>query len=85
MRTAKFIRCKLTDDCVGKLIPCLGNIATLYLSQNLLTEASIEHLINGRESLPQLRSVILSQNKIIERKHKPYIDRLKKLDINVSV
>lgn len=37
VRTAKFIRCKLTDDCVGKLIPCLGNISTLYLSQNLLT------------------------------------------------
>jgi len=35
--------------------------------------------------MPHLRSLILSQNKIIERKHKILIEKLRKLDLNVSV
>ena len=85
MRVVKFIRNKLTDEAMPKMLYALGNIITLYLSQNLLTEQSIEHLIAGRSCLPNLKSVILSQNKIIERKHKAAIERLRKLDIVVSV
>lgn len=85
VKTAKFIRCKLSDDCIPKMTTALANISTLYLSQNQLTEGSMEHLIKYRESMPHLRSLILSQNKIIERKHKILIEKLRKLDLNVSV
>lgn len=85
VRVVKFIRNKLTDDAIPRMIYALGNIITLYLSQNLLTEQAIEYLIAHRGSLPNLKSVILSQNKIIERKHKGAIERLRKLDVVVSV
>jgi hypothetical protein len=35
--------------------------------------------------LPKVKNIILSLNKIIERKHKGKIDELRKLDITVSV
>ena len=38
-----------------------------------------------KKYLPNLRTIILSQNKIIERKHKIKIDKLKKLEWNISV
>jgi hypothetical protein len=73
VKTVKFIRCKITDECIPKMSAALGNVITLYLSQNQLTEASMEHIIKYRENMPHLRSLILSQNKIIERKHKVLI------------
>lgn len=65
VRVVKFIRNKLTDEVIPKMIYSLGNVITLYLSQNLLTEQTIEYLISNRTSLANLKSVILSQNKII--------------------
>jgi len=41
VRVIKFIRNKLTDDVIPKIISSLGNVVTLYLSQNLLTEQTI--------------------------------------------
>lgn len=70
VRTVKFIRNKLSDDAVSKMINCFGGVVTLNLSQNFLTEQSLNHLTNQRNSMPSLKTVILSQNKIIERKHK---------------
>lgn len=84
MRTVKFIRNKLSDDAVAKMIAAFGGVTTLNLSQNYLTEQTLIHLANSRNNMPALRTVILSQNKIIERKHKEFIERLKKMDLNVS-
>jgi len=36
-RTVKFIRNKLTDDAIVKILPYLRGVITLNLSQNLLT------------------------------------------------
>lgn len=66
------------------MIGSFGGISTLNLSQNYLTEQTLVHLANSRQTLTNLRTVILSQNKIIERKHKEFIDRLKKMELNVS-
>jgi hypothetical protein len=85
VRSVKFIRNKLSDDAIPKMILALGNISTINLSQNMLTEHTLDHLINHRAQMPNMKSVILSQNKIIERKHKNHIDRLRKLDLTVSV
>jgi hypothetical protein len=40
-------------------------VVTLNLSQNLLTEHAIDHLISNRNNMPNMKSIILSQNKII--------------------
>ena len=63
----------------------MGGVLTLNLSQNLLTERVLDILINGRDYMPLVKSIILSQNKIIERKSKAKIDKLRSLDVTVSV
>ena len=85
VRAVKFIRCKLTDDVVNKIIPAMGNIITLNLSQNYLTDAVLGRLASRREAMPALKTVILCQNKIIERKHRASIERLRQTDLIVSV
>ena len=35
--------------------------------------------------MQNMKNIILSQNKIIERKHKTKIEKLRKLDLTVSV
>ena len=65
VKSVKLIRNKLTDDAILKMLYALGNVVTLNLSQNMLTEHTIDNLILNREYLPALKSVILSQNKII--------------------
>jgi hypothetical protein len=85
IKTVKFIRNKLSDDILVKMIPYLSNVITLNLSQNNLTEKSLEIFAENRHALPKVKSIILSLNKIIERKHKKQIDDLRKLDVTVSV
>ena len=70
IKTVKFIRNKLNDEAIGKIIPNLGNVVTLNISQNSLTEQVLDILLDSKEHLPKLKNIILSQNKIIERKHK---------------
>lgn len=65
-RTIKFIRNKLTDNGIEKLLPSLINAQILNLSQNNLTEAVIDIFIKHRFGyLSGLKNLILSQNKII--------------------
>ena len=67
------------------MLHSMGCVVTLNLSQNLLTEHTIDYLIANRNYMPNMKNIILSQNKIIERKHKILIDKLRKLDLIVSV
>lgn len=55
---------------VSKMIGSFSGVSTLNFSQNFLTEQFLIHLADGRRSMPNLKTIILSQNKIIERKHK---------------
>jgi hypothetical protein len=63
----------------------MGGVITLNLSQNFLTERVLDILINGRDHLHSIKSIILCQNKIIERKSKAKIDKLRGMDITLSV
>lgn len=65
VRNIKFIRNKLNDESINKIIPFLGNIITLNLSQNLLTEQVLDIIADSRQQIPKLKNIILSQNKII--------------------
>ena len=85
VRALKLIRNKLTDDGVNKIIPYLGNLVSLNLSQNVLTEHVLTLFMDNRISLPQLKSLVLSQTKIVERKSKPLIEKVKKMGLAVSV
>ena len=49
---------------MDKVWDFLQNVITLNLSQNLLTDRFIDQLLHNLHKLPNLRSVILSQNKI---------------------
>jgi hypothetical protein len=65
VRSVKFIRNKVSDEAIPKMMLAMGCVVTLNLSQNMLTEAAINHLITLRSHMPNMKSVILSQNKII--------------------
>ena len=73
VKTVKLIRNKLSDEGVVRMLPLLGSVVSLNLSQNQLTEQTLNLLIENRAALPLLKSVVLSQTKIIERKSKPVI------------
>jgi hypothetical protein len=85
VKTLKLIRNKLTDEGLDKMLPCFGNIITLNLSQNLLTDRFIDQLITSLPKLPNLKSLILSQNKIKERNVKGRLEEIKKCEIVVSL
>jgi hypothetical protein len=72
----KLVRNKLTDECIIKSIPYLNNVVMLNVSRNELTEKSIEFLLNLRKEggLRSLKSLMIGQNKIIERKNKEILD-----------
>ena len=81
----KLINNKLNDDAIQKILPYMGGVITLNLSQNFLTDRVLDILFNGKEHLHAIKSIILCQNKIIERKHKAKIDKLRGLDLTLSV
>lgn len=85
VKTLKLIRNKITDEGMDKVWGCLENIITLNLSQNNLTDRFIDQLLHNLPRLPNLRSVILSQNKIRERNVKGRIEEIKKHEITVSI
>ena len=68
------------------MLASLGNAQILNLSQNNLTENVLDIIILNRYGcLSGLKNLILSQNKIIERKHKVKIDQLRAMNLTVSV
>lgn len=68
------------------MLPMLKNAQILNLSQNNLTEGVLDIFIKHRHGcLSGLKNIILSQNKIIERKHKGKIDQLRAMNIMVSI
>ena len=84
-KTLKLIRNKLTDEGVTKMMPYFGNLLSINLSQNQLTENVLNLFIENKNNMPLLKSLVLSQTKIVERKSKPIIERLKKMEMGVSV
>jgi len=84
VRTVKLIRNRLTDDFVESVLPFIGNIVTLNLSQNYLTERTLDYIMAVTNQLPSLRHVLLSQNRIREKACRGKLDQLKKMNITVS-
>jgi len=57
----------------------------LNVSRNELTEKSIEFLLNFRKEggLRSLKSLMIGQNKIIERKNKEMLDEFRRMGVNI--
>jgi hypothetical protein len=79
----KLIRNRLTDEFVDKLLPQLSHTMVLNLSQNFLTDRVFDSLMNGVSQMPNLRNVVLTQNRIRERSWKLKIDEFRKLNVNI--
>ena len=58
----KLISNKLNDDTIQRILPYLGGVITLNLSQNFLTDKVLDILFNGKEHLHSIKSIILCQN-----------------------
>lgn len=84
MKTLKLIRNRLTDDIVERIIPFIGNVVTVNLAQNYLTERSLDAVIGGVGQLPMMRGLVMSQNRIREKTCKHKLEELKKNNINVT-
>lgn len=84
-KTVKLISNKLNDETLQKILPHMGGVITLNISQNFLTERALDIIYACKDYLVSVKSIILCQNKIIERKHKAKIDKLKALGYTVSV
>lgn len=84
MRTVKLIRNRLTDDFVERMLPFLSGVTSLNLSQNYLTERTLDYIMAVTNQLPLLRNVVLSQNRIREKTCRSKLDELRKMNISVS-
>lgn len=83
IKVLKLIRNRLTDEFVVAALPFLGNAMVLNLSQNHLTDRSLEVLASGISQLPSLRTVILTQNRVRERNWKQRIEELRRLNVSI--
>ena len=61
------------------------NVSTINLSQNYLTEKTVDSLIAHRSAMPALRSVVLSQNAIKERQVKGKLEELGKMGLSIGI
>ena len=86
-KALKLVRNKLTDNFLRTMAKKMRNICTLNLAQNQLTDRSIDLIYESlkNKELPQLKSIVLSQNKIIERKVKERVGRFKEMGVIVSL
>jgi hypothetical protein len=64
VRNLKLIRNKLNDESVDKMWGYFENIINLNLSQNFLTDNIIDRVSQNLHKMPNLKNIILSQNKI---------------------
>lgn len=85
IKTLKLIRNKLNDDMLDTLWHCMSNVHVLNLSQNQFTDRILESFINNMSKAANLKSLVISQNKINARNIKGRVDELKRLDITVTL
>jgi hypothetical protein len=52
---------------ICQIWPLIGNVSTLNLSQNNLSDRVLDSLLINFKKVPNLKNIILSQNKLKER------------------
>lgn len=84
---AKLVRNKLDNDFLPQAIPLLNNIAMLNISRNELTERALSTILKSKQEgmLSNLKSLMIGQNKIVERNNKDVIEELRKMGLNVCM
>lgn len=81
IKCIKVTKNKLTNNGLGKLLTYMEHATNINVSYNALTDEAVDEFINQRESLPNLRIINLSHNKLNERKVKSKIEELKRMGI----
>ena len=87
LTVAKLGRNKLTDQGFNRILPFLSNIIILNISKNELSERVLDSILKSRKQgeLPDLKSIMIGQNKIQQRKNKAKLEEIKMLGINVCI
>ena len=85
LRTIKLIKCRLTDATIEQLWRYFKQTTTLNLSQNHLSDKTIDSLLVAKPLMVNLRSVVLSQNLIKERVVRQRLEELGKLGLSVTL
>lgn len=83
LRVLKLIRNRLTDEAVERLVVNFPKVMVLNLSQNNLTEKTFEILTNEMHNMTNLKTIVLTQNKIKEKGAKGKLEELRRNNINV--
>ena len=83
MKVLKLIRNRLTDEFLAASLPHLGNTMVLNLSQNFLTDRSLELLAAGISQLSNLRTIILTQNRIRDRNWRQRVEEFRRLNVSI--
>lgn len=85
VRTLKLGKNKLSDDIIPYLWKNLSSIQTLNLSNNHFTEKLIDSFMSNLPQVPHLKSLVLTQNKIIPRALKTKVEQLRQIGILVTL
>lgn len=75
----------LTSQGFEKILPLLSNCNLINLSNNKISESTLDLLLTKKDKVPQLKMVNLSNNKLNERKIKEKISEFKKMNIVVTL
>ena len=77
----KLSKNRLTNAGLAQLLEFMENATNINVSYNSLTDEAVDEFISRRNSLPNLRIINLSNNKLNERKVKSKIEELKRMGI----
>lgn len=85
VRILKLGKNRLNDEMLPDMWKHLVKIQTLNLSNNHFSEKIIDSFMSHLPSVPLLKNLVVTQNKIIPRSLKAKIEELKQIGILVTV
>lgn len=69
----KLVKNKLANEGLARIMEMIPTVTNLNLSFNQLADESLTIILANRQKVPLLRIINISNNKINERKVKPYV------------
>lgn len=88
IEVVKFVKVGLTDENFNLLLCSIekaDKVSTLVVSNNTLTEVSLQILLNFSKQKPQLKTVYMGRNFISQQRAKPFLTELKTLAVTAFV
>ena len=85
VKNLKLTKNKITDDFLAHIIQFLDNIVVLNLGSNQLSEKCLDILIENRGELTNIKNIVLTQNKIPERRNKAKLEKLRGSGVIINI